>query len=77
MIYEPLTGQVLASAGLFAGMAATVPDTRTIAQASTGQVPVVSPPGSTVEQAVVQLDMTPPLMLMIEPAGRSGDSRHM
>ena len=66
VIFEPLNGEIVASAGLFAGMAATVPDTRTIAQASTGQVPVVSPPGSTVEQAVVKLDMTPPMMLMIE-----------
>ncbi len=66
VIFEPLSGEIVASAGLFAGMAATVPDARTIAQASTGQVPVVSPPGSTVEQAVIKLDITPPLMLMIE-----------
>ncbi len=66
VIFEPLNGEIVASAGLFAGMAATVPDTRIIAMANTGQVPVVSPPGSTVEQAVVKLDMTPPMMLMIE-----------
>ncbi len=66
VIFEPLNGEIVASAGLFAGMAATVPDARTIAQAATGQVPVVSPPGSTVEQAVIKLDITPPMMLMVE-----------
>jgi two-component system nitrogen regulation sensor histidine kinase NtrY len=66
VIFDPLSGEIVASAGLFAGMAATVPNARTIAQASTGQVPVVSPPGSTVEQAVIKLDITPPMMLMIE-----------
>lgn len=58
--------EIVASAGLFGGMAATVPDTAAIASAQSGQVPVVSPPGSNVEQAVIKLDMTPPMMLMIE-----------
>ncbi len=66
VIFEPLSGQVVASAGLFAGMAASVPDRDAIAQADAGQVPVISPPGSTVEQAVIKLDITPPLMLMVE-----------
>jgi two-component system nitrogen regulation sensor histidine kinase NtrY len=65
-IFEPLNGEIVASAGLFAGMASTVPDSRDIAMAQAGQVPVFSPPGSTVEQAVIKLDMTPPMMLMIE-----------
>jgi len=65
-IFEPLNGTIVASAGLFAGMASTVPDARDIAEAQAGQVPVYSPPGSTVEQAVIKLDMTPPMMLMIE-----------
>ncbi len=66
VIFDPLTGQVIASAGLFAGMAASVPDRAAIAQANNGQVPVISPQGSTVEQAVIKLDITPPLMLMVE-----------
>ncbi len=66
VIFEPLNGEIVASAGLFAGMAATVPSARYVAVAQTGQVPVISPPGSTTEQAVIKLDMTPPMMLMIE-----------
>ncbi|MDD2703996.1 MAG: PAS domain-containing sensor histidine kinase [Acidocella sp.] len=66
VIFQPLNGEIVASAGLFAGMAATVPDSRAISQAQNDQVPVISPPGSTVEQAVIKLELTPPLMLMIE-----------
>ncbi|MGE4481122.1 ATP-binding protein [Acidocella sp.] len=66
VIFDPRTGQVIASAGLFAGIAASVPDAHAITQANNGQVPVISPPGSTVEQAVIKLDITPPLMLMVE-----------
>lgn len=66
VIFRPDTGEIVASAGLFAGMAASVPDARAISQAQAGQVPVYTPPGSTVEQAVIKLDMTPPLMLMLE-----------
>ncbi len=65
-IFEPLDGEILASAGLFAGLASTIPDAREIALAQHGNVPVYSPPGSTVEQAVIKLDITPPMMLMIE-----------
>lgn len=65
-IFDPLSGQVVASAGLFAGMAASVPDRNAINMANAGQVPVISPHGSTVEQAVIKLDITPPLMLMVE-----------
>ena len=66
VIFEPLNGEIVASAGLFAGFAASVPDQRQIALAQTGQVPVFSPHGGTVEQAVIKLDITPPMMLMIE-----------
>jgi two-component system nitrogen regulation sensor histidine kinase NtrY len=66
VIFDPLSGQVIASAGLFAGIAASIPNHNAIAQANSGQVPVISPPGSTVEQAVIKLDITPPLMLMVE-----------
>jgi two-component system nitrogen regulation sensor histidine kinase NtrY len=66
VIFQPLNSQIVASAGLFAGMAATVPRADQVVAAQSGQVPVYSPPGSTVEQAVIKLDITPPMMLMIE-----------
>jgi two-component system nitrogen regulation sensor histidine kinase NtrY len=65
-IFEPLNGEIVASAGLFAGMASTVPPANDIALAQAGEVPVMTPKGSTVEQAVIKLDITPPMMLMIE-----------
>jgi two-component system nitrogen regulation sensor histidine kinase NtrY len=66
VIFEPLTGQVIASAGLLAGMGATIPSATEVASASSGQVVVISAPDATLERAVVQLDSTPPLMLLIE-----------
>jgi two-component system nitrogen regulation sensor histidine kinase NtrY len=66
VIFEPVTGQVVASAGLLAGMGATVPPANVIASARLGQVVVISQPDGTSEQAVIQLDSTPPLMLLIE-----------
>jgi two-component system nitrogen regulation sensor histidine kinase NtrY len=65
---QPILGSpIIAQAGMFAGMGVNVPqDPRTIALAQSGQVPVYSPPGSTVEQAVIKLDINPPLMLMVE-----------
>ncbi len=66
VIFEPVTGQVIASAGLLAGMGATIPNQAEIASARAGQVVVISPPDSTLERAVIQLDSTPPLMLLIE-----------
>jgi two-component system nitrogen regulation sensor histidine kinase NtrY len=66
VIFEPVTGQVIASAGLLAGMGATIPSQTEIASARGGQVVVISAPDATLERAVVQLDSTPPLMLLIE-----------
>jgi two-component system nitrogen regulation sensor histidine kinase NtrY len=66
VIFEPLTGQVIASAGLLAGMGAVIPSAADIASARNGQVVVVSAPDATLERAVIQLDSTPPLMLLIE-----------
>ena len=66
VIFNPKNGEVVVSAGLFAGIAASVPGRSTIALANMGQVPVLSPQGSMQEQAVIKLDITPPLMLMIE-----------
>jgi two-component system nitrogen regulation sensor histidine kinase NtrY len=66
VIFEPLTGQVIASGGLLGGMGATIPSPTDIAAARAGQVVVVSAPDATLERAVVQLDTTPPYMLLIE-----------
>lgn len=66
VIFNPRNGEIIVSAGLFAGIAASVPSRGVIALANMGQVPVVSPHGSVEEQAVIKLDITPPLMLMIE-----------
>ncbi|HQT64135.1 MAG: two-component sensor histidine kinase [Acidocella sp. 20-57-95] len=66
VIFEPVTGQVIASAGLLAGMGATLPSSTEIAAARSGQVAVISAPDATLERAVIQLDSTPPLMLLIE-----------
>lgn len=64
VIYEPVTGQVLASAGLFGGTAEPAPAWAT-ERARTGDVAVVPGADHTRVRAVVQLDSTPPLMLMI------------
>ena len=66
VIFEPVTGQVVASAGLLAGLGASVPPPNVVAGARLGQVVVISQDDGTSEQAVIQLDSTPPLMLMIE-----------
>ncbi len=66
VIFEPVTGQVIASAGLLSGMGAEIPNTAEIASARGGQVVVLSTEDSTLERAVIQLDSTPPLMLLIE-----------
>jgi two-component system nitrogen regulation sensor histidine kinase NtrY len=65
-IFDPVTGQVVVSVGLLAGLGITVPSASAIAAARDGQVVVTSPPDSTLERAVIQLDSTPPAMLLIE-----------
>ena len=64
-IYEPVTGQVIASAGLFAGIGIDPPPAWATVQARSGDVAVLNSGDGTRVQAVVQLDSTPPLMLMI------------
>jgi two-component system nitrogen regulation sensor histidine kinase NtrY len=64
VIYEPITGQVMASAGLFGGTTEPAPAWAT-ERARTGDVAVVPGADHTRVRAVVQLDSTPPLMLMI------------
>ncbi|OYV36413.1 MAG: two-component sensor histidine kinase [Rhodospirillales bacterium 20-64-7] len=74
VIFEPQNGQkqkmlnngIVASASLFNGMGVTVPPPAEYLTLQPGQVQLIFPRNSTVEQAVVKLDVTPPMMLMIE-----------
>ncbi len=65
VIYEPVTGQVMASAGLFAGLGIEPPPQWATERARTGDVAVVPGADHTRVRAVVQLESTPPMMLMI------------
>jgi two-component system, NtrC family, nitrogen regulation sensor histidine kinase NtrY len=65
LIYDPLTKQVLAAAGLFAGMGVSLPPNDVTIGALNGEVEVLNAGDGTRVQAVVRLDSTPPLMLMI------------
>jgi two-component system nitrogen regulation sensor histidine kinase NtrY len=64
VIYEPVTGQVMASAGLFANPGAIPP--RSVSEmAKLGDAVVLNADDGTSVRAVVQINSTPPLMLMI------------
>ena len=65
VIYEPTTGQVVAAAGLFAGMGVEPPSASAMAQAQNGDVAVLAAGDGTRVRAVVRLNSTPPLLLMI------------
>jgi two-component system nitrogen regulation sensor histidine kinase NtrY len=65
VIYEPVTGQVIASAGLMAGFGVTPPPRAAAEQARNGDVVVLDNDDSTRVRAVVALDSTPALMLLI------------
>ena len=65
VIYEPVTGQVIASAGVFAGLGVEPPPAWATERARTGDVAVVPGADHTRVRAVVPLNSTPPLMLMI------------
>src|SRR5581483_3160800 len=65
VIYDPLTRQVVAAAGLFAGMGLELPSQAETAQAQGGDVVVLAAGDGTRVQAIARLDSTPPLMLMI------------
>ena len=65
VIYDPLTRQVLAAAGLFVGMGIELPSQRITSQAQGGEVVVLAGGDGTRVQAVARLNSTPPLMLMI------------
>ena len=63
-IYEPVTGQVVASAGLMAGLGIDPPPAAATEAAQSGDVAIIGTDPTRV-RAVVQLDATPPLMLLI------------
>ncbi len=65
VIYEPVTGQVIASAGLMAGFGIALPPHSATDQARNGDVVVLGTDDSTRVRAVVSLDSTPALMLLI------------
>ena len=65
LIYEPATGQTIASAGLLGGIGIKLPPAWATSQARGGDVVVLGSPDSTKVQAVVALDSTPQLMLLI------------
>ncbi len=65
VIYEPVTGQVMASAGVLAGLAAEPPPAWATERARTGDVAVVPGGDHTRVRAIVELNSTPSLMLMI------------
>ncbi len=65
VIYDPATGQMLASAGLFGGLGVEPPPPWAIAQASRGDVVVMNSADGTRVRALVDLNSTPPLLLMV------------
>ena len=65
VIFEPVTGQVVASAGAMSGTEAEAPPRAAIDRAMTGDVAVLGNDASQSVKGVVKLDSTPALMLMI------------
>jgi len=65
VIYEPTTGQILAAAGIFVGLGVEPPDAAVTQQALRGDVVVLAGGDGTRVNAVVRLESTPPLMLII------------
>jgi two-component system, NtrC family, nitrogen regulation sensor histidine kinase NtrY len=64
-LFEPVTGQIMASAGLAAGISNDPPPPWAIALARSGEVAVLGSTTSNRVRAVVQMDATPALMLQI------------
>jgi two-component system nitrogen regulation sensor histidine kinase NtrY len=65
VIFEPVTGQVIASAGILSGLGAEPPPRWATEQAERGDVAVLGNSDSKSVRAVVGLNATPALMLMI------------
>jgi two-component system nitrogen regulation sensor histidine kinase NtrY len=66
VIFEPTTGDVVASAGLMAGIGPGKIPPGALEAARTGEVPVLGNGADTEVRALVQLNFTPPLMMMLE-----------
>ena len=77
IIYEPTTGQVLAAAGLFVGMGVQAPPATATQQALNGDVAVLASDDGTRVRAVVRLESTPPLTLLIARPVDPGILRYM
>jgi two-component system nitrogen regulation sensor histidine kinase NtrY len=68
VIYDPDTNQILASAGLMAGLDTGQVSAAAVEAAKTGEVPILGNDAETEVRALVELNSTPPLMLLIERA---------
>lgn len=68
VIYEPTTGEILASAGLMAGIAPVNVPAPAVDAAKQGDVPIIGNGTGTEVRALVELNATPPVMLLIERA---------
>jgi two-component system, NtrC family, nitrogen regulation sensor histidine kinase NtrY len=65
ILYDPVSGQVIASAGLFGGLGIAPPPAWATMQARNGDVVVLDSQDATSVKALVQLASTPPLLLMV------------
>jgi two-component system nitrogen regulation sensor histidine kinase NtrY len=65
VIYDASSGQVMASAGMFAGLGVEPPPAWAMEQARTGDVVVLNTGDATRVRALIELNSQPPLVLMI------------
>jgi two-component system nitrogen regulation sensor histidine kinase NtrY len=65
VIYDPDTDRIIASADMMGGLGTTLPPTWATELARTGDVAVLGSQDQTRVRAVVQLNSTPPLMMLI------------
>ncbi len=65
IVYDSVNGQVLVSTGLMSGLGVNPPPPWAVEMARTGEVAVLGSEDGTRVRAVVQLDTTPPVMLVI------------
>jgi two-component system nitrogen regulation sensor histidine kinase NtrY len=68
IIFEPNSSEVMASSGLFASDTPPALPKGAVAAAREGEVPVLGTDSQTEVRALVELNSTPPLMLLIERA---------
>ena len=65
IIFEPVTGQIIAGIGAMEGLGVDPAPQSAVEQAKTGEVAVIGSPDDDRVRAVVQLNSTPSLMLLI------------